>query len=254
MIRLFLATAVAALFISQASADTVFNVDLSSYATNYCCWPTPESTALEGGVSNTGSTLTFSDPSADYVAVGSTPPFSGYYSGSVTIDTNDSNVLSDNVTVNTLLNLFNGQTGNDVTITFTNSLNQTAIFTLVEGATIRDYHNNDNGADTLTGTGTGISAINWWNDGVLDTNGDSSIEPDLRLDAQTFTLPSLWAGTTLTSMEITYAGDNSSDAVLSAFQVDDIGGIVTPEPSTVLLVGAGLLLVAFHRARKTEFR
>ena len=235
-----------------ARAGSIFNVDISSYSTNFCCWSTPESTAVEGGVSNTGSTLTFSDPNADYVAVGFVAPFSGYHSGSVTIDTGDTNLLSSIVDVNTLINLFNGQSGDQATITFTNSLSQTDVFTLTDGATVRDYHNNNNGGDTLTGTGTGVTAVNWWNNGVIDTNGDGSVEPDQRLDAQTFVLPSGWAGTTLTSMEIQYAGTHSDDAVLSAFQIDDLGGSSPiPDPSTLGLVAASLVtLGAFARRRK----
>jgi hypothetical protein len=233
-------------------ASSVFNVNISSYSTNFCCWSTPESTAVEAGVSNTGSLLTFSDPGANYVAVGNVQPFSGYYSGSVTIATGDSNVLSSNVDVNTLINLFNGQSGDQAAITFTNSLSQTAVFTLTAGATVRDYHNNDNGADTLTGTGIGVTAVNWWNNGVIDVNGDMSVEPDQRLDAQTFVLPSGWAGTTLTSMEIQYAGTNSDDAVLSALQIDDLGGSSqVPEPSTLALAAASLVTFgAFARRRK----
>jgi hypothetical protein len=236
-----------------ARASSTFNVDISSYSTNYCCWGTPESTALEGGVSNTGSLLTFSDPNADYVAVGHVAPFSGYYSGSVTIDTGDANLLSSNVDVNTLINLFNGQSGDQVTITFTNSLSQTYVVTLTVGATVRDYHNNDNGVDTLTGTGTGVTAVNWWNNGVIDDNGDTSVEPDQRLDAQTFVLPADWAGTTLTSMEIQYAGTNSDDAVLSAFQIEDLGGSSpTPEPSTLALVAASLVTLGVLARRRQK--
>jgi hypothetical protein len=235
-----------------ARAGSITNVNISSYASNYCCWNPPESTALEAGVSNTGSGLTFTDSSADYVAVGFVPQFSGYYSGSVTIATGDATVLSSDVDVNALINLLNGGTGDQVTIIFTNSLSQTATFTLVDGATVRDYHNQNNGGDTLTGSGTGVMAVNWWNDGVTDNNGDGSVEPDLRLDAQTFLLPSSWAGTTLTSMEIQYAGNNSSDAVLSGFQIDDLGGVAsTPEPSTLALAAVSLLtLGALARRRR----
>jgi hypothetical protein len=50
-------------------------------------------------------------------------------------------------------------------------------------------------------------------------------------------------------MEIQYAGANSDDAVLSAFQIADLGGSSpAPEPSTLALVAASLVtLGAFAR-------
>jgi len=231
----------------RANADTVFNVDLSSYYTPWSSWNPPVAAGSESITGNTGSGLSFSDPSGENVTVGFVTPFSNYWPGSVTIATGDANPLSSDVQVNTLINLFNGSTGNQVTVVFTNSDSATDMFTLSVGQTVRDYHDNDNGLDGLTGTGTGVTAVNWWNNGVSETDSD----PQFRLDAQTFLLPSSWAGTTLTSMELIYPTANGNQATLSAFQIDDLGGATSPvpEPSSVILAGAGFLSVVLLRRR-----
>jgi hypothetical protein len=229
----------------HAKADTVFNVDLSSYYTPWSSWNPPVAAGAESTTGNTGSGLSFSDPTGENVTVGYVTPFSNYWPGSVTISTGDANTLSSDVEVNTLINLFNGSTGNQVTVVFTNSDSATDTVTLSIGQTVRDYHDNNNGLDGLTGTGTGVTAVNWWNNGVSSTDGD----PQFRLDAQTFLLPSSWAGTTLTSMELIYPTANGNQATLSAFQIDDLGGVTspTPEPSSLILAGAGFLSVVFLR-------
>ena len=232
----------------RANADTVFNVDLSSYYTPWSTWTPTVAAGAESVTGNTGSGLSFNDPTGENVTVGFVTPFSNYWNGSVTIATGDATPLSSDAEVNTLINLFNGNTGNQVTVVFTNSDSATDTLTLSIGQTVRDYHDNNNGLDGLTGTGTGVTAVNWWNDGVTSADSD----PNFRLDAQSFLLPSSWAGTTLTSMELIYPTANGNQATLSAFQIDDLSGTTspTPEPSSLILAGAGSLSVVFLRRRK----
>ncbi len=238
-LRVFALAAMALTAGFQAKADTVFNVDLSSYYTPWSSWTPPVAAGSESGNGNTGSGLSFSDPSGENVTVGFVTQFSNYWPGSVTIPTGDTNALSNDAEVNTLINLFNGNSGDEVTVIFTNSDSATDTFTLSVGETVRDYHDNNNGVDGLTGTGSGVTAVNWWNDGVAENDGSTQF----RLDAQSFLLPSSWAGTTLTSMELIYPTANGNQATLSAFQIDDPGGTGSPapEPSSWILAGAGLL-------------
>jgi PEP-CTERM motif len=251
MFRIPLAGWLSAAFLTcslSATAGSVFNVDLSSYFNNDAVWNPPVQAGVESGTGSTSSGLSFVNTTGQFIGVGNVPPFSGYYSASVTILTGDSNVLSSNVEVNTLINLINGSPGYQETLIFTNSNSDTDTFTLVDGETVRDYHDNNNGGDGLTGSSAGVTAVNWWNDGTTQTDG----QPQFRLDAQIFVLPSSWAGTTLTSLEVvnyTIAGAQQGDTALSALQIDDLGsGSTVPEPSTLLLLGAGLIAVrAFKR-------
>jgi hypothetical protein len=232
----------------RAKADPVFNVDLSSYYTTWSSWGSPVAAGSESVTGNTGSDLSFSDPDGENVTVGYVASFSNYWPGSVTISTGDTDALSSDVEVNTLINLLYGATGDQVTVVFTNSDSATDTFTLTAAQTVRDYHDNGNGADGLTGSGSGVTAVNWWNNEVSETDGD----PEFRLDAQTFLLPASWAGTTLVSMELIYPTANGNQATLSAFQIDDLGGASspTPEPSGLIMAGAGLLSAVLLGGRK----
>ena len=147
-------------------------------------------------------------------------------------------------TVNTLLSNFYGDTGTDAVVTFTNSAGQTQSFTMTGNLTIRDYNQNSFSNSLQNGT-TGVNAQNWWN------NGSSG----QRLDVQTFTLMSSWAGTNLVSMSIydptSSANYYSPDDVLSAVQV--VSNItVTPEPSSLILLGTGALGLAGVLRKRTR--
>jgi len=157
--------------------------------------------------------------------------------------------LGTSTSVNSLLNTFYGDNNEDGYVTFTDSSGDTATFDLVGGETIRDYNqsvyqNGIAGSDPLT---PGLTTQEWWN------NGDNG----QRLDVQTFILPGTFADTTLTSIAF---ADNATmetngyvpDLVLSALQVDTNGVPVsaTPEPSSLMLLGTGILGIAGMVRRK----
>ena len=141
---------------------------------------------------------------------------------SVTVQTNVANALS----VSTLINTFWGQSGTSYdSITFTGSKGS---FTesLTGNNSVRDYNNYV------------------WTNSIKQPTTVAWSDGSQRLDEQSFSLGS-YAGEDLTSITITDAGnDFFSRAFLAGLTVDN-GGIiteaVTPEPSYLVLVGAGLL-------------
>jgi len=244
------------------SADTITTIDLSTDCGGTCyngSWSGELNGAAvqagaESGTGSTGSGLTFSDPTGQYDEVG--------WDTSQTFTTNI--LLNGNSSIESLMNMFFGNSTTDfteATLVATNSLGQTETYDLDSEDTIRDY-NNDGFADFLSGSnpsnpGGTVTAVSWWNTG--DAASNSNDEPSQRLDAQTFALPSSWAGTDLTSVEIEVGYDGSfpvGDVALSALQVANGSGISpVPEPASVSLLMAALLgmgLVARGMRRRSE--
>lgn len=237
---LALAAGLGAMAATPARADTITPIDISSAYNG--SWSgeingAAIQTAIEGGVGNTGTGLSFSDPTGQYAWIdGSTAiSFGGV-------------ALTGNSTVQALFNQFYGNNG--ASITFLNSNNATDVISLVANVTIRDY-NNGIFNDGLSGSGTNVSAEPWWTTGDGASNGNG--QPSQRLDAQIFTLPSSWAGTSLVGIQIDNDAQTSGypDAtVLSALNVD-AGSPVTPtvpEPMSLAILAPALLgLVAIRR-------
>lgn len=197
---------------------------------------------------NTGTGITFSDWNGNDVAIG--PAGNGsVHSGSATLAFGSPIMLTSDAVVNTLMNNFYG-TANAVeaVVTFTNSKGATASFSLVGDQTIRDY-NNYIYTNSLQGFNSNIAygkvtAQEWWNDNAQFSNGDTQ-----RLDVQSFTLPSSWAGTGLVSMTVSDPSHGDWD-VLSGLQVNDHGSVGVPEPGTLALMGFGLAGLGSVRRRR----
>jgi hypothetical protein len=184
---------------------------------------------------STGTGITFANWNGNFVQV---------TQGNTTTITFTPIALSSDTVVNTLLSNFYGGSNTQAVITFTNSNNATAVYSLVGGQTIRDYNNNTfqnglslTGSNSTPGLGS-VTAQEWWND------GHSGMYQ--RLDVQTFVLPSSWNGSHLNSITIANPSDSSGSDVLSALQVRspacaklDAGGAPDVAPSPVDTVDAG---------------
>jgi hypothetical protein len=222
------------LLVASAKADTITNIALSTYYNGN--WATEINgsqivTAPTNGNQSTG--LTFSNWNGQYVEV----------AGGVSLTINNFAPITLNSTtvVNSLINSFFGAPGDETDLVFTNSLGQTASYSLLGNETVRDYNENVF-TDGLSGSNTppnGVTAQEWW----LASNDDQ------RLDAQTIVLPSSWNGTNLTSLEISTPASGNDDTVLSALQVDEMVSAppppiaATPEPSSLIFLGTGALAV-----------
>jgi hypothetical protein len=260
-------TAMALVLGSQAArAGTITNIDLSSFYNG--SWSTAQNgaeitTGVESGTGNEGTGLTFSDPTGQFVEMyWSNAGGSGGTPTSIAINSL-SIALNSNATVNGLFNNFFGSTAEEGVVTFTNNLGATATYELIGGQTIRDYNNGFfvntiTGANSSPATEGNVTAQVWWGTNATgsDTGGTlpgSPGSPSSRLDAQTFALPLSWAGTDLTSIDITDTDTINADLVLSALDVDSGSPLTAvPEPASLMLFGSALIgLGAIRRRRRS---
>lgn len=240
-----------------AHADTITNIDLSSLYNGD--WSGEiNGPAIQAGAEsvtgNTGSGLSFQDSTGSYVEMfwnGSGNSPNSITIGSLAIS------LTSSSSVNGLFNNFFGSTNTEATVTMTNSLSQTAQYSLIGGQTIRDY-NNDGFVNTLSGSNSDpatdgdVTAQAWWTADSGGTNPSSPGSPSSRLDAQSFSLPSSWDGTSLTSIEIVDSDVINADLILSALQVDaGTPATAVPEPASLALFASALIgFGAIRRRRK----
>jgi hypothetical protein len=240
-------------------ADTITTVDLSTACGGSCyngSWSSELNgpaiqTGAESGTGNTGSGLTFNDPTGQFDEVG--------WDTAQTFNVNVA--LTSNSAVDSLMNMFYGNATpgfTEATVTMTNSLGATETYDLDSQDTIRDYNddgfaNGQSGSNPPNAGGT-VTAQAWWS--TLDGGSNADGQPSQRLDAQTFVLPASWAGTNLTSIEVSVGYDGSfpvGDVAVSGFDVTNIGSSTSPvpEPSSISFLMVGLLGAAllFRRHR-----
>ena len=186
------------------------NVDLRTYSAGVL-YPAAPTTLTVGGIA------------FDMSSYGATPNTLGAIqappgASTFTISTN----VTAPTVVYTLMNSQFGSIGADIaTIEFVGAHGADATFDLVEGTNIRDHFND--GYNNVIAPGTPSATF-------VGSNGDT-----VRLDRQTFVLPSSFANDTLSQIIFTGHGDDfGGNAFLAAVTVGDPGPEITlPDSTTV---------------------
>jgi hypothetical protein len=151
-------------------------------------------------------------------------------SGVFTFSTN----IAAPTTVYTLMNSNFGAFGSNIaTLEFKGAGGAFASFDLIEGVNIRDHCNA------------------WFCNSIADGTPSASFGGDVRLDRQTFVLPSSFANDTLTQINFIGHGDLTGSGGMAFLAAMTVATSV-PEPSSFALLGiggCGLLAYAWRKRR-----
>jgi hypothetical protein len=217
------------LFLTQAaSADTFTTIDITSYL-NGNITINPQTVPIGTTTGNQGTIIPF-----DIGVHGSNGGI--WLASSSSTETLDVPVdVSGQASFYALLNNFYGTPGADeynITIKATNG--DSITYQSIGGVDTRDYN-----ANVFTNT-IASTTTPWFNNGIGQ-----------RLDVREFTLPSTFASDTISDFIITQI-DYNDPAVFSGltFSTGAASFTGTPEPASVLLSAAGIVLVGLSRRFK----